>query len=266
MTLTLAWAPLVAALPAVPVLASPPPEARDSIHGWERGLGYGVTFALTQARDDLLAPLRWAGPTLGLGVSWTWGTTAATNAVAFELPFSLLSNRFGHRGYALAPLLTYGHLRRVTAERSGSAVWVGGRLRGDLFNGFYESWDDEHLYWTTAYSLGPTVAWRGRAGGFTVWGSVDLPLVASVSRPPAERLNQTDRLTRISGHLVDTQKNPSLAAFPDFAALHLTLGGVMRIAGSLLTLSYQVHASTYESPSRVSLLRHGVTLSRRPHP
>lgn len=263
--LTLAWGSRAVAQTASGAAPSPP-VGGEAAPGWERGLGYRVTLALTQARDDLLAPLRWQGPTLGVGGWWTWGSAPAVNAVTLEIPFSVLSNRFGHRGYALSPLLTYGHLRRLTGGDAPTAAWVGGRLRGDLFNGFYESWDDEHLYWTTVYSLGPTVAWRGRVRGIAVWGGADLPLVAAVSRPPADRMNQIDRLTRISGHLVDTHKDPSLAVFPAYAALHLTLGVVARVAGSLITLSYEVHGSTYDAPSRVSLLRHGVTVARRPHP
>jgi len=42
-----------------------PVAAADSVPGWGRGLGFGLAFAFTQARDDLLAPLCWQGPGMG---------------------------------------------------------------------------------------------------------------------------------------------------------------------------------------------------------
>ena len=232
----------------------------DTVGAWGRGLGYGVTLSLDQARDDLLAPLCWRGPGFGLRGSWTWGGSDARHVLSLVVPISVLSNRFGHRGYALAPALGYGYLAQIARRRSRSSVWLGGRFRMDMFNGFYESWDDEHLYWMTAYSLGPTAAWRGRLGAYPAWLGLDLPLLAAVSRPQADRLNQIDRLTKFSGHFVDTQKNLSFATLPDYVALHASAGVVVRVAGRSLSLSYDLDWSTYATPSRFSVLRHRLTV------
>ncbi len=256
--------PSVARAGEVPLLAASRCAGTDSVPGWGRGLGLGLVFTFTQSRDGLLAPLRWKGPGLGLQSSWTWGPSDATSSVGFDVHLSILSNRFGHRGYALAPELSYGYLRRVAEAGTGASGWAGGRLPVDLFNGFYESWDDEHLYWVTAYSVGPTVAWRGRARGIAWWGGVDLPVLAAVSRPSADRLNQIDRLTKLSGHFVDTQKHLALATVPEYVAIHATLGTHARLAGLRFMLSYDLDWSTFDSPSRVSLLRHSVTVARGP--
>jgi len=235
----------------------------DSIGGWGRGFGYGLVFSLDQARDDLLAPLLWSGLGIGLKSSWTWGGGDTRQVLSVTIPLSVLSNRFGHAGYALAPTVAYGYLAPVARRASGSRVWMGGRLRLDMFNGYYESWDDEHLYWLTAYSVGPTVAWRGRAGGQTAWLDLDAPLVAAVSRPRADRLNQIDRLTKLSGHFVDTQRDLRFATLPDYAALHATAGIIVRVAGRSLSLSYDLDWSTYASPSRVTVLAHRLTVGHR---
>jgi len=132
-----------------------------------------------------------------------------------------------------------------------------------MFNGYYESWDDQHLYWLTAYSVGPTFAWRGRAQGLTAWLDLDAPLVAAVSRPHADRTNQMDRLTKLSGHFVDTQKDLRFATLPEYAALHATAGVLVHVAGRSLALSYDLDWSTYASPSRVTVLAHRLTVGHR---
>ncbi len=234
----------------------------DSTRGWGRGFGYGLTLSLDQARDDLLAPVRWSGPGVGLRGSWTWGGSDVRHVLALAIPLSALSDRFGHEGYALAPTVGYGHLKSVARRGSGS-VWVGGRLRLDMFNGFYVSWDDEHLYWLTAYSLGPTAAWHGQVSRLTSWLGVDVPIVAAVSRPGGNRLNQIDRLTRLAGHFVDTQRALRFATLPEYAALHATAGVVVRLAGRSLSISYDLDWSTYDSPARVSVVSHRVTVGHR---
>jgi len=234
----------------------------DSTQGWGRGFGYGLTLSFDQARDDLLAPVRWSGPGIGLRGSWTWGGSDVRHVLALSVPLSVFSNRYGHEAYALAPTVAYGYLKPVAQGGSGSA-WVGGRLRLDMFNGFYVSWDDEHLYWMTAYSLGPTAAWHGQARRLTTWLGLDVPLVAAVSRPSADRLNQIDRLTKLGGHFLDTQRALRFATLPGYAALHATAGVVVPLAGRFLSISYDLDWSTYDSPSRVSVMSHRVTLGHR---
>jgi len=125
------------------------------------------------------------------------------------------------------------------------------------------SWDDEHLYWITAYSLGPTAAWHGKARGRPAWLGVDVPIVAAVSRPGDDRLNQIDRLTKLSGHFVDTQRALRFATLPEYAALHATAGVLVGVAGLNVAISYDFDGSTYESPSRVTVVRHRITIGHR---
>ncbi|HSG07209.1 MAG TPA: hypothetical protein VLA36_02560 [Longimicrobiales bacterium] len=249
---------------APPSLAQTASAGADSDPTWTRGFGYGVTLSAVQSRDDLLAPLRWRGPGFGLKASWDWGGNDRRHAVALRMPISILSNRFGHRGYAFAPALTYGFLTRVARSQDTAAGWLGGRMRLDMFNAFYESWDDEHLYWITAYSLGPTGAWRGRFRGAPAWATLDVPLLAAVARPPEPRLNQIDRLTRLGGHLVDPQKDARVVAFPDYAAVHAAVGVVLRVGGSSFSVSYILDWSRYALPARVALLSQSVSISRGP--
>ena len=245
-------------------LAQTPSAGADFAPPWPRGFGYGVTLSAVQSRDDLLAPLRWRGTGFGLRASWDWGGNDRRHVAALGIPIAILSNRFGHRGYAFSPALTYGFLTRVVRNEDTAAGWLGGRMRLDMFNAFYESWDDEHLYWITAYSLGPTSAWRGRFRGTPAWAPLDIPLLAAVARPPEPRLNQIDRLTKLSGHLVDPHKNARVAAFPDYAAVHASVGLVLRAGGSSFTVSYMLDWSRYALPARVAVLSQSVSISRGP--
>jgi hypothetical protein len=227
-------------------------------------LDLGLTVTFDQVHDDLLAPLRWRGPGGGLAAAWRSASLERAHSLSFDVPLILLKNRFGHRGFALAPSVAYGYQARLGGGGDGSSRWVGARLRLDFHNTFYESWDDEHLYWLTAYGLGPSFSWMARPGDPSqAWAWVDVPLLAAVSRPPAARLNQIDRLTKLSGHLVDTQRRLTFTTLPSYASLHAGVGRKVQALGMSLILSYRLDWSTYDAPSRVSVLRQSITIAHR---
>lgn len=217
---------------------------------------YGVVAAYDQARDDLLIPLRWMGPAAGLRLGFDFTGAQQGHSVSLLPIVSFLENRFGHSGHAAGIELAYTFGRTVTRSPHLGTLLLGARAKWDLFDGFYESWDDEHIYWLNTYSLGPRIAWRQADPG-TGWSAeLDIPVVAFVARPPANRLSKTENLTSFWFHLTEPQKRLVLTGFPKYLAVHTGLSYATRLGGAHIVLSYDLELSSYDSPARITTLSH----------
>ncbi len=224
------------------------------------GFSIGLSLGWEQAREDLLVPMRWAG--LGAGLRLRWGDRGGARKHAFDLliPFSLYENRFGHRGYGLGIEVGYGYAIGTVDTALRGALALGGQARWDLHDGFYQSWDEEHAYWLSSLSVGPRLVWT-RAGSPTLRFTFEMPVIAAVSRPPKDRLNKMDPLTRPSFHLVDMQRHMRLTGVLELLAFR---GGVTLrpLRGPAFLLSYDVEYVRFGDPEKVLTLSHRFTLSR----
>ncbi len=229
----------------------------------ESGWGFGIIAAYDQFRDDLLVPLRWSGPAVGLHVGWGRRDERSEGSVSIVLPASILENRFGDPAYALGLEASYRYERSLDARAGSGTLWVGGALKWDLHDGFYESWDDEHIYWLNAYSLRPGLRWRRTLGEDTRFSSrLDVAAVALVARPPENRLTKTDPLTSPGFHLAEPHKRLQLVSVPDYTSVQLDLALARRWGGSWLVVAYVVERSSYDAPARVTGVSHRIEVSR----
>jgi len=222
----------------------------------------GLLLGYDEARDDLLLPMRWGGLGLGLRGGFERVGERTYQQAVLLFPVSLMQNRFDHKALALGLEARYtieGLFRRSIA--SGTASF-GGQLKWDLHDGFYQSWDEEHIYWLTAYSVGPHGAWRRATGpGATLGIEVDLPLIAAVSRPPAVRFTKIEPLTHLSHHLFHTSRDLELTRFPHYTAAHLGVAMTRKWGRGRLIFSYDFELSSYDRPARVTTIssRFGIT-------
>jgi hypothetical protein len=244
--------------------AGPSHPGCDGLGGTRRqGIAFGLSAGHDQARDDLLVPMRWAG--LGLGIRFEWDRTGTRSwhDASLHLPVSLYLNRFDHKALGLGLELAYAWVHGVAQTGGRGRLALGGHARLDLHDGFYGSWDEEHGYWFTAWALGPRVAWAGPPGPKWQLGAVvDVPLVAAVSRPPRYRLNKTDPLTKLSFHLLDTNRDLHLAGPPDYIALHAGVR-LTRPRASGLALGFDFDLATCDTPERVITVTNRIHVSRR---
>jgi len=242
------------------------------------GFAFGLSLGVDQARDDLLAPLRWTGPGLGIRLAWDRETSRSRHEASLGLPVSLYQNRFDHKGLTLGLDATYGYVRTVRGPGGevaagqgptgpdvglGSTLALGAHVRYDLHDGWYGSWDEEHGYWFTALGLGPRVSWSALPGpGWRLGATLDVPVAALVARPPRYRLTKVDPLTSLSYHVVDTNRHMRWATVPDYLAAHAAVR-FTRSRGSGLALGFDVDFATYDAPERVVTLTYRVHVSRR---
>lgn len=230
----------------------------------ENGLFFGLHAAYDEFRDDLLVPLKWSGPAVGLDLGWGWAGERVRHTIGLSAAVSVLDNRFDDPGYALGVEVAYAYDRLLVTSIGKGSLFLGGTARWDLHNGFYESWDDEHIYWFNVYSLGPRGLWsRQLSQGMRISVELDLPLVALVARPPANRLNKTDRLNSISFHLTEPQKGLTFATVGEYTAVYFRLSVARRWGSSWLVFSYRLERSSYDSPGRVATFSNRFGVSRR---
>lgn len=237
------------ALPSPDTVPSPPRPAY-------LGFGYGLILGHLQVREDLLLPLRWRGPQAGLDMRWEGGSGPGRHRLSLVVPVSVLHERFGNAGGAMGLEASYAYDRVVRRGPGGRDLSLGGALGMHQHNGIYFSWDEEHLYWLTAWSLAPRLAWRppGPGGGWAL--AVDLPVVALISRPPGPPTGKRDPLTDPWFHLTGPQEGLTLSGLPHYAALHAGVELPRRWGGRRFVLSYGLELATYDAPARVTTVAH----------
>lgn len=245
---------------------TPEPTAADRDPSSDRGthVSYGLVIAYDQARDDLLAPIRWWGPAVGLRFELDVTGPRATHQVSLLPSLSFLDNRYDHPGYAAGIEFGYAYTRPLGKRQGEEGLSLGAALRWDLHNGLYESWDDEHLYWFNAYSLAPRLAWTHRPGaGGRLAVELELPVVAFVARPPPSRLGKTEPLTRLWFHVSEPHRDLHLTSFPDYLALRGGASYAMRLGAARLVVGYSLAVSSFDAPARVTTVSHRFHLSHR---
>lgn len=232
--------------------------AAQTGEGIRHRFGYGLMVAHDQARDDLLIPLRWSGPSVGLRLQWDLAAASSRHSVKALIPASFYENRFGHDGYGLGIEIAYSYMRDARKDFHHGRLFFGGQVKWDVHHGYYESWDEEHIYWFGAYSLGPRFTWNRQRGNNTHFAAeLDVPLIALVSRPPLERLNKADSRTKPSFYFTAPNRDIAFAGPLDYTALHGGVSVARRWGKSSIVFAYDLELATYDEPARV------VTLSNR---
>ena len=230
-----------------------------------RAQGWAIRLlaAYDQFRDDALIPLRWSGPAAGLSVGWGRASGPVRHAFSLTVPASFLHNRFDDPGYALGIEISYTFDHMVASDLAAGSAYLGLRAGWDLHDGFYESWDDEHIYWLNVYSVGPRALWSRPLGETTrISATLDVPLVAVVGRPPAQRLTKTDRLASPLFHLTEPHKDLTFATVWDYPATRVGLSLARRWGGSWLVITYGLERSSYDEPARVQTFSNRLEIGR----
>jgi hypothetical protein len=185
-------------------------------------------------------------------MAWERGRAAGRHRASVLIPVSVLKERYGNPGGAMGLEVSYSYDRVVRRRFGDGALSVGGRVEMDQHNGLYFSWDEEHVYWLTAYSLAPRVAWRsdGALDGATL--ALDVPLLALVSRPPRYPEGKRDPMWDPWFHLSGPHSGLTPTGLPHYAALHAGVEWPRRWWGHRFVLSYGLDLSSYDAPARVT--------------
>jgi hypothetical protein len=217
-------------------------------------------LALYQMRDDLLAPLRYAGPALGLGVEVERRTASAEHAAHLRFGFAAGLNRYRHGAFAVPISGSYTYLRPLGPAHSrafSALLGIAGSARMDDM--YFIQWDDAHLYWLTTYAIGPAARVRvPLSGNRELSFDGEVPLVGVVSRPPEERRNKVDPLVFPGTWFTQPHRDLSFATWPELIGADLRVA-YTRSAGSRPTrVVYHAVFRTTPNPRRAVVLEQAI--------
>jgi hypothetical protein len=241
------------------VLFAAPAPAQPVASGTARsgnrfGLALGVPYL--QLRDQIVSPLRWSG--FGGGCGFTYERLGAVSRHRTELKVSLgmIANRYRHLGGTADFRLGYDYVRRVATARVFGTTFVGGSLQWESALQFYVQWDEEHLYWATAYGLGPVVQHEIRlAPQRRLAFRVAFPLVSLVARPPGHRYYKIDDLMNIGFYFSRPNEDLRLATVDEYRSLAASVLYLFSLTASWqFGALYEFGYSRFNQPEPIQVL------------
>jgi len=230
------------------------PTAMRPAPGWASRLR--IDLALHQMRDDLLAPLRYAGPALGIRGAVERRSPGTEQEAQLRIGVAAGLNRYRHGAFALSVGGSYTYLRRLDLSHTGATsvlAGIAGSARMDDM--YFIQWDDAHLYWLTSYAIGPAARVRvPLSGGRALTFDGGAPLLGFVSRPPEERFYKVDPLVSPSTWFTRPHRDLSFAAFPDLAGVDFRIAYTRSAGRSPARLVYDAVFRTTPNPRRAVVL------------
>jgi len=185
-------------------------------------LGICLGSGIASYREDLVVPIDFHGPGLSLGAEYTTISETSIIDIRFRFGMSFLKNRYSHQAYAVILEIRPAWIKRLSGEQGHGELWGGLSLSMKMNNLFIESWDDSHLYWLTAYGLGPSGEWHKRlSSGREIRVHFGIPVVSLVSRPPEYRYKKQEALTHLTYHLTEPNKSLMLELPDDYRAIFI---------------------------------------------
>ncbi len=225
-------------------------------------LGLALTGVGMEARDDLVCPLRWDGPGLGIELCYDHIAPRSRQQVRLASTLGLLTNRYGHRAAGIGLRLGYGYVHRAASFGPRGTTYLGALVRWDNRPHVYVDWDEEHLYWLTAYDLAPVARHELRMSARQQLSlQLALPLLSFVSRPPAQRHYKADDLLHPGFYIRKPSEHPRLASWNEHFAV--TTGMTYELCLSRawqLELGYEFDYRRFTEPRAVRILSNALSV------
>ncbi len=140
-----------------------------------------------QIKEKVLNNIRHTGFFPFLGFSYDWSTEQIKQRVEIFLIVNMLKSRYEQES---APViidisLNYTHVRKITVFNPDLHLFLGGSAGLYSHMGFFDNWDDSHIYWLTYYYLGfnALITYKNPFESST-YLELSMPLLSLVSRPP----------------------------------------------------------------------------------
>lgn len=194
--------------------------AADARADASHDIGGGLHLAFTQMREDLLVPLRFAGPGTGISFGYAFDDGGFRLESRVRVTASAILDRYGTPNAILLPSLDLGAQWHLTSF--GDTHLALGAFLSLKETVFYPvSWDDAHAYWLGVTSLGPSARLMTPLGERHLALDLGIPVVGLVSRPPLHRLYKVDNLVSAGFWLGRFADAPKLSSVHELQALRL---------------------------------------------
>lgn len=185
-------------------------------------LKFSLPIVHNQMNDNLVAPLRWNGIGSGLGFSCLATAPKVIHEVNLIFSVTGLRNRYRYKGYALEASVGYTFICKVKPSVLGGSIYLGPQIKWDGNINFLRDWDDSHIYWLNTYEFGPVMKWsKDYKEKQNITLSIQLPLIALVSRPPENQYADQPPLTKPSYYFQSLNEDLRLVSANNYFSLRL---------------------------------------------
>lgn len=213
-------------------------------------IGGGLHLSVTQVRDDLLVPLRFAGPGAGISFGHAFEDDGFRLESRFRLTASALFDRYGTTNAVLLPSLDLGAHRHVTCFGE-TTLGLGAFLSLNETVFYPMAWDDAHAYWLGVTSIGPSARLVTPLGERHVALELGIPVLGLVSRPPRHRLYKVDDLVNAGFWFSRFADEPKLTSVHELQALRLRGTWQGRGTGFRIDPFAELDFATFSEPVRM---------------
>lgn len=225
-------------------------------------LGIYVGSGIASYREDLLVPLGFHGLGLSLGSVYTRRTEKDLVHIRLRFGLGYLKNRYSHEAWVMMLEVRPSWLRKFAEHQLYGEFWGGICFPLQINNLFIESWDDAHLYWLTAHSLGVATEWQKKISGKSnAVFRVETPLLGFVSRPPEYRYKKQEALTHWTFHITEPNRSLHLETLNTYRALFIQMLFSREMLCSLFNLGLEFEYKYCSKPQKIWGLNTSILLS-----
>ena len=217
-----------------------------------RSIGIQFSTAIPSFREDLLVPLGFHGPGFSLGGAYTSQTEKHALNIRLKLGMAYMKNRYSHEAWALIFELRPSFVKKLADHPKYGSIWGGLSIPLQMNNLFFDSWDDSHLYWLTAYSMAIAAEWQKKMSRNIITAiRIEIPVLGWVSRPPEYRYNKQDALTHLSFHFAEPNKSLHFETLDDYQALFFQLFLKNERKRSVIKFGYEFQYNHFCKPEGI---------------
>ena len=197
----------------------------------EPGFGFNVGISHFQVKERNINGLVHRGPGFNAAAVYTQSSTNALQRFELMGEINFLKSKFDSETgtYLIRSSINYRYNRHVATFNGGIDLFLGGTASLDASQGIFESWDVNHFYWLTSYSLGFTGTIRyklSERNAITL--DFGTPLLSVISRTPSRQLYHEDN-PEFTYVVEKIHENPSLESWPNHLSLELKLAYHLKV-------------------------------------
>ncbi len=225
-------------------------------------VGFTLSGGLASYREDLLVPLSFNGPGASVAGKYFDQTGNHSFDIRFKIGIAILKNRYSHEAGALGIELRSSWLKKLVGHPAYGNLWGGISIPLQMNNLIPGSWDDSHLYWLTAYSLGMAVAWQkmfSQKVGVEV--RMDVPIFGWISRPPTYRYDKQDALNHFSFHFTEPNKSLHFETLDTYRSLGFQMMLSRDMRRSLMSFGLECQYNYCRTPHKAQTLNTSTVFS-----
>jgi len=226
-------------------------------------IGLSLMSGGAQVRDLNFNRTRYAGFEPGAQLEYRFDAEGERVSASLGASSASIENGAGYPLLLIDPLFELAWTRCIWKNASGRLkLFAGGAFESAprLYN--FEVEDPDHLNWFTSHALGPKLAGTFEFDDrWSLSAELTVPLVALVSRPPAEVDRDVDK-PDVGYLLARAHDGAELATLNHFRGIDLEVGAELKTGDRIVhRLAWRLDAATATQPRPVHRLDQSVLFS-----